>query len=81
MTPNEIRAALMLRSIRQKGIAEETDTSESEVSMCISGRGRYSKIREAIARNLEKDLAEVFDQHHPKPQNRENGSFSQSVDK
>ena len=51
-------------------IAEDTETSVQEVSMCIKGAGIYQKIRRKIARLLGKKIGEVFNTHHPERKRR-----------
>lgn len=70
MTPNEIKAALVLKGISLTDIAERAGSSVSEVSRCISGDGIYLKIRKVIARQLKRSLADVFAEHHPEPKKR-----------
>lgn len=67
MKPREIKAELIRKGIALKDIADEAQSSLSEVSRCIGGNGLYLHIREIIAKALNKEIHEIFNRHHPKP--------------
>ena len=72
MTPAEIKAALVLKDIKLTDIADATGTSLPEVSRCINGEGLYMKIREEIARLLDKKVSRVFSKNiYAQPKRRQ----------
>lgn len=62
MSPNEIRAALMLRGIKVKDIAGQVGVVPQAVSMVISGRHTYKgyRIRPFIASALGRTVEEIW---------------------
>lgn len=66
----EIKAELIRKGHSLTDIANEAGITVSQVSQCISGEGRYERIREIIARRLGKTVDQVFAKDHlkkPKP--------------
>jgi lambda repressor-like predicted transcriptional regulator len=74
MTPNEIRAELMLKGSSPTKIAEKAQRSKPEVSMCINGDRIYPEIREVIARELGRPIEKVFGKFHPQPKSGRAGA-------
>jgi hypothetical protein len=68
--PREIKAELIRKDIPLTDIANEAESSLSEVSRCISGKGLYMNIRNIIALRLNKEVHEVFNKYHPKPKRK-----------
>ncbi|MGE5606276.1 MAG: helix-turn-helix domain-containing protein [Bacteroidota bacterium] len=60
MTPQEIKALLMLKNIKQKDIALELDVTEGAVSQVIYGSATARRIRQAIAEKLGKSESELW---------------------
>ncbi|OUN00482.1 MAG: hypothetical protein BAA04_08260 [Firmicutes bacterium ZCTH02-B6] len=60
MTPREIRAALILRGVKQRDVAQELGVSEAIVSQVISRKRTSERIERAIARAIGRPVHEVF---------------------
>ncbi|MDR1702481.1 MAG: helix-turn-helix domain-containing protein [Sporomusaceae bacterium] len=60
MTPEEIKAGLILRKIKQIDIAAQTGYTTEAVNMVIKGIRKNQKIRKAIAAALEKPVSEIW---------------------
>lgn len=60
MTPNEIRAELVRRGIRQSDIARTIKVTRAAVSHVIAGRTRAKRIRLLIAAAIERPVADVW---------------------
>ena len=60
MHPNEIKAELIRRGIRQRQIADRLGFNRSTVCNVIAGRNRNKRVRRAIARAINRPLPFVF---------------------
>lgn len=60
MKPNEIKAELMLRNVRQVDIAKRLNLKQNTVSEIISGRKKSARVQKEIARIISKPVNEVF---------------------
>lgn len=60
MTPNEIRAALILNEVKVIDIAKSLDLKHSNVSVVISGGKSTPRVRQAIADAIGRPVDEVF---------------------
>ncbi|MEG6512440.1 helix-turn-helix domain-containing protein [Desulforamulus ruminis] len=63
MSPNEIRAELVIRGIQIKDIAKIAGTSSEAVSMAISDKSKYKghrRIRPIIAAAIDKTVEEIW---------------------
>ncbi len=60
MKPNEIRAELLKNDVKIKDIASELGLVSPCISAVISGRRRTPKVREAIARAINKPVNEIW---------------------
>lgn len=60
MKPNEIKAALMLKNIRQTDIARRLKLRQSTVNDVIAGRGKSARVQNEVAKLLEKPVEEIF---------------------
>lgn len=67
VSPNEIRAALVLRGIKVKDIADQVGIVPQAVSMVISGRHTYKgyRIRPFIAAALGRTVEEIWPTNMP----------------
>ena len=67
LSPNEIRAELILRGIRVKDIAKEAGVAPEAVSMAISGKSRNKgyRIRPFIAKALGRNTGEIWPDEAP----------------
>lgn len=60
ITPEEIKASLILKKITQASIAKKLEVAPSLVSMVIHGTDKNKKVRRAIARALGKKVRDIF---------------------
>jgi|LSQX01.1.fsa_nt_gb predicted transcriptional regulator len=60
MNPRQIRAALVLKGIRQVEIAKGLGVTEVAVSRVISGQLRSARIERAVAKAIEQPVHKVF---------------------
>ncbi|WP_425058402.1 hypothetical protein SCACP_30520 [Sporomusa carbonis] len=60
LTPEEIRAELILRKIKQVDIARSLGVSQAAVNRVISGDSVSQKIREEIAAILGRPVATIW---------------------
>jgi len=60
MTPNEIRAALILNEVKVIDIAKSLCLKHSNVSVVISGGKSTPRVRQAIADAIGRPVNEVF---------------------
>jgi transcriptional regulator with XRE-family HTH domain len=60
LTPQEIKANLILKGITQASIAKKLGVTESLVSMVIHGKVKNSEVRKAIAKAIGKPVREIF---------------------
>jgi lambda repressor-like predicted transcriptional regulator len=60
LTPQEIRAALLIKGITQASIAKKLGVTESLVSMVVHGKEKNSEIRKAIAKAVGKPIREIW---------------------
>jgi len=60
VTPREIRAALILRGVKQRDVAQELGVAEAIVSQVISRKRTSERIERAIARAIGRPVHEVF---------------------
>lgn len=60
MTPNQIRAEMMLKNIRPVDIARRLNVTRSAVTNVIKGVKTSQRIREAIAEAIGKDVEAVW---------------------
>lgn len=60
MTPQEIRAHLILKDITQSSIAKELAVPASLVSMVIYGTEKTPRVRVAIAKAIGKPVQEIW---------------------
>ena len=71
MTPEEIKAELILNGKTQSAIAESIKFSRAYINHVISGRFTNREIRKAIAKAIGKPLLEVFpDEKFRRPSGR-----------
>jgi lambda repressor-like predicted transcriptional regulator len=60
ITPQEIKASLILKGVSQVSIARKLGVAPSLVSMVIHGTEKNEKIRKAIAKIIEKPVRELW---------------------
>lgn len=60
MTPNQIRAEMMLKNIRPVDIARRLNVTRSAVTNVIKGVKTSQRIREAIAEAIGKDVEALW---------------------
>lgn len=60
MTPNQIRAEMMLKNIRPVDIARRLNVTRSAVTNVIKGVKTSQRIRKAIAEAIGKDVEAVW---------------------
>lgn len=60
MSPREIRAALIMKGVSQRQIADELNVTQACVSMVISGKRRTPAVRKRIAQALGLPTRTVF---------------------
>lgn len=60
VTPQEIKANLILRGISQVSIANQLGVTPSLVSMVIHGTEKSPKVRKVIARLMDKSITEIW---------------------
>jgi lambda repressor-like predicted transcriptional regulator len=58
--PQEIRAALMLRGVKQKDIAKEVGVDASMISLVIKCERVSRRVRKAIAQALGREVVEIW---------------------
>ena len=56
----EIKAMLILKGIKQADIAKELHVSRAAVSAVVCGKGTSRRIKEHIARRLNKDIDDLW---------------------
>lgn len=56
----KIKAMLILKGIKQADVAKELDVSRAAVSVVVSGKGTSRRIKEHIARLLNKDIDDLW---------------------
>ena len=67
MTPARIQYELKIRGITQKAIAQEMGIAEMCVSHEVNGIPISERIRQAIARKIERDPQEAFPEYYFRP--------------
>jgi lambda repressor-like predicted transcriptional regulator len=60
MTPNEIRAELMIKGVRVIDIAANLGIKHPNVSAVIAGKRPTGHIRQAIASAINKSVSEIW---------------------
>lgn len=60
MSPQQIKAGLILKGITQRQIAQRLGVSDAAVSQVIYGVEKNRRIREAIAEALEQPVEQVW---------------------
>ncbi len=60
MEPNEIRAELLKKNIQVTEIARQLGVTHPNVSVVISGKRPNPKVRKAIAKAINKSVAEIW---------------------
>lgn len=60
MSPQQIKAGLILKGITQRQIAQRLGVSDAAVSQVIYGVEKNRRIREAIAEALEQPIEQVW---------------------
>lgn len=70
MTPNEIKAQILLMGLSDKELAAEFGVSEVKLSQVINGHRIYPELRKRLARKLRRKVTEVFGKHHPQATKR-----------
>lgn len=65
MTPNEIRAALLIKGVKVNDIAKSLNLSHSNVSVVISGGRPNHKVRQAIANAVGKSISDLWPEKQP----------------
>ena len=60
MKPNEIKAALMLKGIKQGEIARMLGITAAAVSSVIAGRYKSKRVKLQIAKILSKSINEIW---------------------
>lgn len=62
MKPNEILAALMLKGVKQREIAQKLKVTHVAINHVIYGRGKSRRVQEEIARIIGRDVNEIWPQ-------------------
>lgn len=60
MTPNQIRAAMILKNVRPADIARRLNVTRGAVSNVISGLKTSQRIREAVAEAVGKEVDAIW---------------------
>ena len=60
VTPEEIKAALILKGIKMVEVAEKCNVKPTTVSQVIAGRSKSARIQITIAKIIEKDVCEIW---------------------
>jgi lambda repressor-like predicted transcriptional regulator len=60
VTPQEIKAALILKGVSQTSIAKELGVAKSLVSMVIYGAEKNAKVRKTIAKIIGQPVKEIW---------------------
>ncbi|WP_018704092.1 helix-turn-helix domain-containing protein [Anaeromusa acidaminophila] len=60
MTPNQIRAAMLLKNVRPADIARRLNVTRGAVSNVISGLIVSQRIREAVAEAIGKEVDAIW---------------------
>mgnify|MGYP000896842406 CR=1 FL=1 len=60
MTPQEIKAHLILKGIKHCELAKELGVHKTAITLVINGNGKSKRIQEAIAKAINKPFNEVW---------------------
>jgi transcriptional regulator with XRE-family HTH domain len=60
MSPQEIKALLILNGVKQRELAKQLHVNESAISLIINGRQTSRRIQTAIAEAINKPYHEVW---------------------
>lgn len=66
MHPQMIRAELRIKGKTIKSLAEEVGVSATSISLVIDGRATSARIKAALAKELGKQVADIWPNGNPK---------------